>query len=127
MKTFSFEWSGETIEIEERDVFRLVDAVEGVVTIGELAAMQADFKAIRYAKLAEAFSALLSECGFRESKEDIRRKFISGFRENDAKDSIHMALDVINWLMVLLLDGFDPAGGGGEADSGEGKPEAPDS
>ena len=120
MRLAEIEWNGETFTIKEDDVFRACDAVEEVITLGELGQMSSDFQKIKFAKLAAAYSALLVELGANVTPKDVHQEFQRALCENRQGDKVKLALEAINWLTQILLSGVPES----EGDTG-GNVEAP--
>lgn len=102
-KLITVEYEGKKYTINDNEVFSVVDAIEDVITVGQIATMLRDPNQIRFAKLADAYAALLSELGATVD----RNKLLSQFRRElgtNAIDGVSSARDKLTELITILMD-----------------------
>ena len=120
MKKLEITWKGETVTLKEDDVFIVADAIEQVVTLGELVAMNADGSAIRFTVLAKAWAAMLSELGIKVTAREVHREFMAAVRNAEPQEKMQLAGEALSWLVVVLMDGApapDPEDDPGNAEA----------
>ncbi len=111
-KIISLKWKGESYTLNENEAFLAADAVEDVLTLGELVAMRNDGGKIKFAKLASAYSALLSEAGCDAPAMEIRKAFTEAMKGRSKGFKLELAVEAIDQLILILMDGapVDDAG-----------------
>jgi hypothetical protein len=117
MRVLELEWKGKPFTLNEDEAFRAADAVEDVVTVGELAAMRADGNKMRFAKLAMAYAALLREAGAQAQDREVHSMFMEALKDENSEDRTRIWLQAVDTLLMILMDGIPEA----EASGGEKK------
>lgn len=107
-KLISVEYDDKEYTINENEVFTVCDAIEDVLTLGEMAQMMQDSRKIRFAKLAEAYAALLREVGAPVNAQKIHGEFRSALT-GDAKGGVIKAQEALAGLINILMDGAEPS------------------
>lgn len=119
MQVIGIKWAGVEYTINEDEVFLACDAIEGVMTLGELAEALQDPSKIRFARLAGAYAALLQEAGANVDRRDIHKAFRSEISLG-AAGSMAKAREVIASLIAILMDGSELSQGDKEPKNVEG-------
>jgi hypothetical protein len=122
MKSIKLKWKGEEVTIKEDRAFEVADAVEEVITFGELVQMRAGGGNIRFTKIAKAYAAMLTEAGLPVSAREVHSEIMAMVRNAEKAEKLSMALEAIDWLLVILMDGAPEAEGEGDT---EGNGQAP--
>lgn len=115
-------WNGKDYVIGEDDIFLAADAVENVVTVGELVQMRTDGNKIRFVKLAQAFAALLREAGCNVTDRQVHKAFTDGLKNADPKSKLEVATQAIDRLLFILFDGAPEPTGEGKKSGNEPAP-----
>jgi len=114
-KIITLKWDGEEYTLNETEAFLAADAVEEFLTLGELVEMRSDGNRIRFAKIAQAYAAMLSEAGCRVSAQQVHRAFTDALKSDKPQDRLTMAVQAIDWLIMVVMDGSpsddEPEGG----------------
>ncbi len=97
------EWKGETYTITERDAFEVADAIEDVVTLGQLVQMRSDGENIRFARLAKAYSAMLNATGAQTTPDEVRNAFLAGLQDDNPLDRLKLSLEAIDNLIIMVM------------------------
>ncbi len=118
-KVIGVEYGGKEYTINENEVFTVCDAIEDVITLGELAVMMQDSRKIRFAKLAEAYAALLREVGAPVDARKVHKDFRNALT-GDTKSGVTMAQEAMAGLINILMDGAEPSEGDKEPGNGKG-------
>lgn len=124
MSTVKIKWDGKEVTLTPDMAFELTDAVEDVLTFGQLVQMRMDGANIRFAKLSKAYAAMLGAVGIKATPQEVYAVFAAQLRGEDGPDRIGYAVTVIDWLISAMLDGAPEGDGEAEGDS-EGNVEAP--
>ena len=109
-KVIGVEYGGKEYTINENEVFSVCDAIEDVLTLGEMAEMMQDSRKIRFAKLAAAYAALLREAGASVDAKKVHKEFRQSLTGN-AVDGVAKAQEALAGLVNILMDGAEPAEG----------------
>lgn len=104
-KIVTLTWKGEDYTLNENEAFLAADAVEEFITLGELFKMRTDGNRIRFAKVAQAYSAMLGEAGCRVTPQEVHKAFTDAMKSEDAAGKLQMAIQAIDWLIMVLTDG----------------------
>ena len=111
------EWDGRTYTIPEDEAFAAAEAVEEVVTLGELS----DGK-MRLTKVAKGYSALLRHCGAVVPPEAVHRKlvqamadYIQGGKADKAAAEKLVILTATQSLLAVIMSGAGALDLGGGA------------
>lgn len=123
-KVIGIEYGGKSYTINETEVFTVCDAIEDVITLGELAAMIHDPRKIRYAKLAAAYAALLREVGAPVDPRAVHNDFRKALSGNGL-DGVEQARAVMDGLISILMDGSEPSEGAPKGDKEPGNGQEP--
>jgi hypothetical protein len=107
-KIISVEYDGKEYTINENEVFSVCDAIEDVLTLGEMAEMMKDSRKIRFARLAAAYAVLLREVGAPVDTKKIHSEFRSALT-SDARNGVIKAQEALAGLINILMDGADPS------------------
>lgn len=110
-KNFTVEWKGVKHVIPENEIFELADAVEDVVTIGELAEMGAK---VKLTKIAAAYAAILRHVGVDVSGNEVWRYMLSDLGPKGPQARQSAILVALESLMGILTAGMPLATDGGE-------------
>jgi len=106
MGNITLKFKGEEYTIAESQAFEAAEQVEDVLTISEIAAMQANPK---FVKIAKCFGVLLRFAGCKVSDRDVHSEMMAEvmkMSEDDATEAKEMlAAQAIGSLMAVLLDG----------------------
>lgn len=116
-KIITIEWEGKEYTLNESEAFLAADAIEGILTIGELIQMRADGDKIRFVKLAQCYSALLSEVGLSVPATKIRQGFLDSIKNKPAEQKLAAAVAAMDMLMEIIMDGA-PSDDGGAKEPG---------
>lgn len=118
MAQIKLTWNGETATLNDEMAFLAADAVEQVVTFGELVQMRSQPGKIRFVMLAKAYSALLTEAGIPVTPRAVHKEFMAAVHAGDkVHERLSVALEAIDWLLVVLMDGA-PQSEDSEGDTG---------
>lgn len=121
-KVISLKWNGEEYTLNEKEAFLAADAVEDVLTLGELVAMRADGSKIKFAKLSSAYAAMLMEAGCKVDPVDIHKAFTDRLKGKDEGFKLEMAVEAIDWLILVLMDGAPESDEGDKEGKNAGTP-----
>lgn len=105
MRKIRLTWKGEAATLKEDGVFLAADAVEQEVTFGELVQMRITGKNIRFTQIAKAYAAMLREAGLNVTAREVHSEIMKVVRTADKAEKLSMALEAIDWLLVVLMDG----------------------
>lgn len=105
MEEMKVRWQGQEAVIKEETAFEVADAVEQQATLGELAVMRSMPGRIQYAKLSRAYAALLRSVGIPVTSKEVHREFTKALRSAEETDRLGYAVEVIDWLIYVLMDG----------------------
>ena len=114
MKSIKLKWKGEEVTITEDRVFEVADAVEDVITFGELVQMRTGGGNIRFTKIARAYAAMLTEAGLTVTPREVHSEIMAAVRNAKKAEKLSMAMEAIDWLLVVLMDGAPEADGEGD-------------
>lgn len=122
MPNINLSFKGETYTIRDDQAFEAAEAVEDVMTIPEIVAMQA---APKFTKIARCFGAMLRFAGVKVSDREVHQEMMREISamEGDADVSEAkelLAAQAIAALLSVLMDGAPE----GDAEPTEGKPKA---
>jgi len=117
-KVIGLEYDGKEYTINENEVFTVCDAIEDVLTLGEMAEMMQDSRKIRFAKLASAYAALLREAGAPVDAQKMHREFRQSLTGN-AANGVAKAQEALAGLVNILMDGAEPSEGDKEPGNGK--------
>jgi hypothetical protein len=127
METIKIKWNGREVTLTDDMAFQITDAVEDVMTFGQLVRMRSDSHNIKFAKLAKAYSAMLGAVGIKATDAEVYKAFAAQLRGDNGEtgvDRVEYAVQVLDWLIVTMLDGA-PQGDGDADDGDEGNAQAP--
>lgn len=116
MKAIKLKWKGEEITVKEDRVFEIADAVEDVITFGELVQMRTGGGNIRFTKIAKAYAAMLTEAGLPVTGREVHSEIMAAVRNAEKAEKLSMAMEAIDWLLVILMDGAPEAEGEGDTE-----------
>ena len=116
-RVITVEYGGKEYTVNETEVFTVCDAIEDVVTLGELVGMLNDPNKIRFAKLAAAYAALLREVGAPVDARTIHDDFRTAL---NGKGGVGKAQEAIASIMAILMDGAEPPEGDKEPGNADG-------
>ena len=119
MKVIGLTYGGKEYTINEDEVFLTCDAIEDVITLGEMAQMMQDTSKIKFAKLAAAYAALLREAGANVTAKQMHAEFRKALG-GEAKDGVIKAQEALAQLINILMDGADTPTGDKEPGNGQG-------
>jgi len=105
MKQIKLTWNGETATLKEDQVFYAADAVEQVITFGELVQMRTTGSNIRFTQISKAYAAMLSEAGLSVTPREVHAEIMKAVRTSDKAEKLKLALEAIDWLLIILMDG----------------------
>lgn len=105
MEAFTIKWQGQEATVKADQAFELADAIEQHVTVGELAVMRSVPGRIQYVKLSKAYAAMLMACGIPAKAKDVHGEFTKVLRSATADDRLGMAIEALDWLLMVLMDG----------------------
>ena len=117
VKVIGVEYGGKEYTINENEVFSVCDAIEDVITLGDLVEMMKDPKKIRFAKLAAAYAALLREVGAPADARAIHNDFRAAL---NGKGGVGKAQEAIASIIDILMDGAEPSEGDKEPGNAKG-------
>lgn len=109
MQTIKLTWKGQSATLKEDQVFYAADAVEQEITFGELVQMRTSGGNIRFTKIAKAYAAMLREAGLNVTAREVHSEIMKTVRTSDRAEKLSMALEAIDWLLVVLMDGSPDA------------------
>lgn len=110
MKVITLEYAGKEYTINEDEVFLACDAVEDVLTLGEMAEMMQDARRIKFSKLADAYAALLQEAGASVNRKQIHKQFRAALSKG-ADGGLMAAREALAQLINVLMDGAETGEG----------------
>jgi len=114
MKSIKIKWKDQEVTIKEDRVFEVADAVEDVITFGELVQMRTGGGNIRFTKIAKAYAAMLTEAGLPVTGAQVHKEIMAAVRNAEKAEKLSMAMEAIDWLLVILMDGAPEAEGEGD-------------
>lgn len=115
MASITLNFKGETFTIEENRAFEAAEAVEDVMTIPQIVAMQDNPK---FTKIAKCFGAMLRFAGAKVSDADVHKEMMREISSLEANEDASQAEEILatralGALLEVLMDGAP------EAESGE--------
>jgi hypothetical protein len=126
MQSIKIKWNDQEVTLTEDMAFQVTDAVEDVITFGQLVRMRSDSHNIRFAKLAKAYAAMLGAVGIKATAAEVYKAFAAQLRGDGGEnglDRVGYAVEVLDWLIITMLDGAPQ--GDGDAEGGEGNAQTP--
>jgi hypothetical protein len=116
MRSIKLTWKGQAATLSEDQAFYAADAVEQHVTFGDLVAMRTSGKNIRFAQISRAYAALLNEAGLSVTDREVHSEIMSAVRTANKAEKLSMALEAIDWLLIVVMDGAPEADPEGETE-----------
>lgn len=113
-KVITITWNSEEYTLNENEAFLAADAVEDVITVGELVEMLQSMRNVRFAKLAMAFGALLREAGASVSDKEIHDEFKAALSNAPQAEKMALARKAMLNLVGVIMDGAPSEGGDSE-------------
>lgn len=105
MKKIKLTWKGNEATLNEDQVFFAADAVEQEITFGELVKMRTSGQNIRFTQISKAYAAILNEAGLSVTSREVHSEIMKAVRTADKTEKLNMALEAIDWLLIVLMDG----------------------
>lgn len=105
MRKIKLTWKGNDATLNEDQLFYAADAVEQEITFGELVQMRTSGKNIRFTQIAKAYAAMLNEAGLSVTSRDVHAEIMKAVRTSDKAEKLNLALEAIDWLLIVLMDG----------------------
>jgi uncharacterized protein YerC len=113
-KVVTIKWRGETYTLNEEEVFLAADAIEDVLTIGELSRMLSSPRDIRFVKVAKCYAAMLKEAGASVTAREVHSEFMKAKNGSNGTELRLVAMQSCTMLLEILMDGAPMSKEGGE-------------